>query len=508
MDKTIKINLGGTLFLIDEDAYHILHDYLKEIDARFRNIQGGYETIEDIEIRIAEIFLSQKGQAGVVTKENVEVMISVIGKPEDFDQFENDNSIPHFTSGRKGMYRNTDDSIMGGVCGGIGAYLGTDPVWIRILFILFAMFFGIGLFIYLALWIALPSDQTGSRKKEMYGNAWHSSIRKNSVPGKDTGIQGVGNALNEVFKALGRTFFIFLRIIFIITGTLLVLTGFIGIFSFVIVFLFRYPGSFSVAAEGINLSYIPDFLNFIVSPSVAPWITILVSIIVILPLLAFIYGGVKMIFWFRAREGIFSLSALVVWVMSIAALSIILFNEGIGYAERAKSISTDSLFNIPDTLYIKPINRISDLGYDHELVIPHKDFFVYINEGSKEVFIPMRIRIEASENNNNLVEITKQSSGRTRSEALAKANALQYSYRHSGDTLFLDEYFTYPSGAKWAFDDVGVTLHIPEGTMIYMGINTKNMIYPNQSHYYDRDGVNDDQGNRFWKLTKEGLKLE
>ena len=46
---------------------------------------GGHETIEDIESRIAEIFQSQRGLAGIISKENVEAMISIIGKPEDFD---------------------------------------------------------------------------------------------------------------------------------------------------------------------------------------------------------------------------------------------------------------------------------------------------------------------------------------------------------------------------------------------------------------------------------------
>ena len=61
MDKTININLAGTLFQIDEEAYRILRDYLQAINNRFRNVQGGDETIEDIESRIAEIFQSQKG---------------------------------------------------------------------------------------------------------------------------------------------------------------------------------------------------------------------------------------------------------------------------------------------------------------------------------------------------------------------------------------------------------------------------------------------------------------
>ncbi len=98
MDKTININLGGTLFQIDEEAYRILRDYLQAIDLKFRNVPGGNETIEDIESRIAEIFQSQKGNAGVITRENVEAMISIIGKPEDFDQTENEEPAYGYTS--------------------------------------------------------------------------------------------------------------------------------------------------------------------------------------------------------------------------------------------------------------------------------------------------------------------------------------------------------------------------------------------------------------------------
>src|SRR5664279_217490 len=169
MDKTININLGGTLFQIDEEAFRILRDYLQAINSRFANVQGGYETIEDIESRIAEIFQSQKGLAGVVTRANVESMISVIGKPEDFDHSEHETPIPDYSSQKKRMYRNPEDKIIGGVCSGIAAYLDTDPVLFRILFVLSAIFFGVGFLVYLALWIALPEARTDSQKRAMYG---------------------------------------------------------------------------------------------------------------------------------------------------------------------------------------------------------------------------------------------------------------------------------------------------------------------------------------------------
>ena len=41
MDKTININIAGSMFSIDEEAYKILRDYLQALDLRFRNVKGG-----------------------------------------------------------------------------------------------------------------------------------------------------------------------------------------------------------------------------------------------------------------------------------------------------------------------------------------------------------------------------------------------------------------------------------------------------------------------------------
>jgi len=365
MDKTININLGGTLFQIDEDAYRILRDYMNRIDMKFRNVPGGNETIEDIELRVAEIFQSQKGVAGVITKENVEAMISIIGKPEEFGQTENENTETSYINpkGSRKMFRNPHDTIIGGVCGGIGTYLNTDPVWIRILFVIFALFFGFGFFVYLALWIALPSADTDARLTEMYGSTYYrKGFRDNAPAPAYQTTSRVGNAFNEVFRALGKVLFIIVRIFLIILGTALVLTGFLALISFIMVFIFKYPGSFSTDAAGFNIAYIPDFINYIVSPAAAPWIKGLIVAVVSLPLLALIYGGIRLIIWFRARDGFVWLTGFVLWVLCAAALSIILFNEGISYVETAKSISQNYLPAAPDTIYILSDKKLSDLN--------------------------------------------------------------------------------------------------------------------------------------------------
>lgn len=55
------------------------------------------------------------------------------------------------------IYRSESDRIIAGVCGGLAEYLRIDPLILRILFVILAMVNGIGLLVYLALWIIVPS---------------------------------------------------------------------------------------------------------------------------------------------------------------------------------------------------------------------------------------------------------------------------------------------------------------------------------------------------------------
>jgi phage shock protein PspC (stress-responsive transcriptional regulator) len=531
MDKTIKINLGGILFHIDEEAYKILRRYLQDIDNRLKNTPGGAETLDDIESRIAEIFQGQGGTAGVISKENVEAMIAIIGKPEDFDTSSEAGAektiYSSSTATRKKMYRNSDDSIISGVCGGIGTYLNIESVWVRLMFIIFTCFFGIGFFVYIALWIALPSASSDAQKREMYGRDDYSlALRKketgNSVASTGSNFTGtlpggsnVGNAFNEVFRAIGRVLFIIVRIFLILVGISFVLFGFFTLVSFVMVFFFNYPGYFSTHSFGVNLFYLPDFLNYIVNPAIAPWILILTFLVILLPLLAIIYWGVKMIFWFKSSDGIVSIVALIIWVMSVAALSILLFNEGISFAETAKSVSEVVLEKSPDDLFIITEHKVADLHYDKEISFHEEDYNVFFIDDNKGLYIGTGLNINTSDDESIKINVRKRSSGRSRIDATRKAEGLLYNYRVTGDTIFLDEYFTFPEGTRWSFDEVRVTIDIPEGTKIHFDKTSENMF--RSQHYYneewnriwdgeDTEMVRSGSGDNQWVMTEEGIR--
>ena len=53
------------------------------------------------------------------------------------------------------------DRILGGVCSGLAAGLHIDPLWVRLGFILLAFLQGVGLLIYIVLWLVMPEQVEG-----------------------------------------------------------------------------------------------------------------------------------------------------------------------------------------------------------------------------------------------------------------------------------------------------------------------------------------------------------
>ncbi len=59
----------------------------------------------------------------------------------------------------KQLERSSSNKYIAGVCGGLAAYFKIDPMIVRVVMIVAALFLQpIGLFIYPALWLIMPSD--------------------------------------------------------------------------------------------------------------------------------------------------------------------------------------------------------------------------------------------------------------------------------------------------------------------------------------------------------------
>ncbi len=58
----------------------------------------------------------------------------------------------------KRLYRSRTDRKIAGVCGGLAAYFGLDPVIIRIVWVVSALGAGLGILAYLICWLAIPKE--------------------------------------------------------------------------------------------------------------------------------------------------------------------------------------------------------------------------------------------------------------------------------------------------------------------------------------------------------------
>ncbi|MDR3340596.1 MAG: DUF2807 domain-containing protein [Candidatus Symbiothrix sp.] len=177
MKKTITVNLNGRVFTMDEDAYHLLDNYLKNLRIYFRKEEGSTEIIADFEARIEEL-LSEKIHSGyeVISIAQVEEVITRVGKPADFadkeekKEAEKQNPRPEYGYVRKKFFRDMSDKMFGGVCSGIAAYYGWDVLAIRIIAVI--LIFATTLWIvpiYLLAWLFFPAAFTAEEKLMMRG---------------------------------------------------------------------------------------------------------------------------------------------------------------------------------------------------------------------------------------------------------------------------------------------------------------------------------------------------
>jgi phage shock protein PspC (stress-responsive transcriptional regulator) len=166
-------------------AYENLKQYIESLRTYFEQEEGKDEIINDIECRVAELCEDRLKKGAVcITEQDIDLIITSIGRPADFeaqDGFEanttNNSGTNQAQSNtqnageptyQKRLYRDEQNKVLGGVCAGIANYLNLDPILVRVLWILL---FGISFFAYLLLWIAVPSTsvkEVGGVRKRLF----------------------------------------------------------------------------------------------------------------------------------------------------------------------------------------------------------------------------------------------------------------------------------------------------------------------------------------------------
>lgn len=226
MNEVTRIHLGRQSYTIAVEAHANLKTYLDAIERKVHD----KEVVNEVELRMSEL-LTERGVTTekVILAEDVEYLQGQLGNPNDFsedDEAPNDSATDENVS--KKFFRDTDNALIAGVAAGIANYFGTDATLVRIIFVLLTIFGGgLGIVLYLVLWVAMPPAQTASEKLQMHGKPVTLEALKKSVDATD--INGVAKRVNnKVLPAINGAF----RVVIKLVGVGLFVTG-LAIVSFV-----------------------------------------------------------------------------------------------------------------------------------------------------------------------------------------------------------------------------------------------------------------------------------
>ncbi|MGM0376975.1 MAG: PspC domain-containing protein [Bacteroidota bacterium] len=453
MKKTLHINLAGHVFSIEEDAFERLDEYLKSVETRLGKGDEAQETLEDINLRMAELFRGVHSDASSpVTLTDVEDVISTLGAPEDYEvpgeeeeeigQREEEKPAGAPVGPGKQLFRDPDDRVLGGVCSGLGHYFNTGPALFRLLFVIAALFYGSSLLIYIILWIAIPKAITVQQRIRMMGGA----------PGSDSWRK------RQAHKAVVNTSTNgVVRVIAVIAGLILVL------FSFGLLVTLIMTLSVSEVVFGLLFSestWIPEIGHFFLMP----WQEVLgytgLALTLGMPLLVLFYLGMHLIFQFRRGGTAFLVTSLILWLMGTGMLMYTGMSVATGFT-RSMEVQESKMLEVPasDTIYVQPSQSSLKLG--DGVHVFSKDG-ISVRKQDDDLVLIGSPHIEVQPGGENFrVKVEKSARGKNSESAVEHANKIEYFYLQDDSLLLLDRYFSIQNVGLFRQQQVDVTLEIP-----------------------------------------------
>ena len=530
MNKTININLGGFFFHIDEEAYQKLRRYLASISKSLsEDPQGKNEIIADIEARISEL-LSEKitDARQVVNESDIEDIIVIMGQPEDYAEAEEAYSDASYSYSRnkasgKKLFRDGDDKFLGGVASGIAHYFNIDTIWIRLLFLITTLAgVGIGILVYIILWILLPEAKTTAEKLQMEGEPVNidnieKKIREeftnvseklkdgasefsekinqtfSAKTKKNNGLQDFLNTIGKIIATLFRVIGKFIGVIFVFIGAAAILSLIIGGFS---------VGSLEFLNIDSNFISYPEFFYDATLPR---WLlSISLFILMGIPFLVLLVLGLRMLSSsVKQFSKAASITLLGIWFIALLAILFTGIEFGATHANYGKYVEKNTL-NITkkDTLVLK-IQNDDAIYYQHNLRRTSERRQVVIDTKQLAYSNDIRLDVKKSTSDSAYIIVQKESNGKNSMKARLNAKKIQYKYALQDNELILDAFFLSHLKNIFKEEKIDITIFIPENTPIYFDNSVKNFLndVKNETDIYDKEMV-----NHYFKMMKAVLK--
>jgi len=486
MKKTLTINLSGAIFHIDEDAFHLLGQYLESLRRHFSPDEGMQEIVNDIESRIAEILTERLNGRQVVTIEDIREIMRIMGQPAEIDDTapEAETSAAGETvKGPKRFFRDPEEKVIAGVCSGIAAYFHFDPVWIRLLFILTLLAGGAGVFIYIILWIVMPEALTTTEKLMMRGKRVTISNIEQSVreefgeirdrigkkrPGESgykAGVPPQPTFFETLFKGTGEILRFGLKILVILIGVMMLLMG-ISLMLLILLFTFGWSG-FPGEVDGAMIMTAPEMARLIFGcSSDIGLLQIIVVLLLGIPVLMLLYNGIRMAFKLdRVRH--LSLTLFNIWVVVII-IAAFLGVRNFNLIRSEYRTRTEVVMPAPpgDTLYVAFRSEEAAIRlFDKDIYTLFDEFRVIPDVDSNIAFLPS-FWMSDSRDSTWKVYVNRISRGESKSDARKRAERISFPVNMEHDTLYINPAYYIPGEECWRGEEINLQIMVPEGKKV------------------------------------------
>lgn len=424
------------------------------------------------------------------------------------------------------LYRNPDDKVIAGVCGGMAVYFKLDSWKVRAIFLLpliisvffksmsiftwhvglapgiFLGSFGSTLFLlYVILWIALPYATSGTEKMELRGEKIDINSIKAATQARTT---AAAKATNSFGSSIGRLIAILMKSFLLLVAGSIALGLFAGLIGLI------------VAGTAIS-PYAAFFLSDTQAYSLA-WLGI--GLAMGMPLLAMAVWLIRRMTGTRSRRHYLAYVFSALWIIGV----IIVATTGSKIAANFSNTGT-----IEEELQIaQPSTGRLFVKVDDALLptksMKYNRWFNDMNEDNDEFKLMdrntlwlnnVKLNIERSEDTLFHVYETRSSRGRSSQEASAKANKISFVVTQLDSILTLPRGFVVNSRDKFCNQQVLITVEVPVGKTLKVSeaineyswytINVNgNGVYRSR-HWSDNDDMDFDN-NTEYIMTTTGLK--
>ncbi|RAV98320.1 PspC domain-containing protein [Pseudochryseolinea flava] len=385
----------------------------------------------------------------------------------------------------KKLFRDANTKVLGGVSGGVAAFLGIDIVAVRILFVVFAIIpGGLGFIAYIVLWIVVPEAKTLTDRMQMQGEAVtlsniETNIKKNQNPNdikEESPVTKVilfpfrvlGMILTGIARALGPV----MEVVRVIIGVFIVMFGVVIVFAAVVAGAVLF-GVMSTSAFSWNemssfplrefTETFPGWLGF------AGFIAAIVPGIFVI-LLGSSVVAKKMVFGPAAGWSLFILFFISVALLSVGIPRVIFTNKEDG------SYKVITTYNLQGKRAIFKLNEVGMDDYD-----------------------AASLRILGYDGKEFKLEQEFQAQGSTRQKAIENAKFAMYNVTFDDSVFTFDSNISFKKNFPFHFQRVELTLYVPYDAPFVLSEEFS------RSNFFRQEIDHDYLDGHEWKMSKKGL---